>query len=77
MIANPDAVLYFTSLPDYDIPVMVDSKKTRLQESLEIWETVTLEPAFAATTLILFLNKIDIFKEKLKTSSYKKTFPVR
>jgi len=75
VIQNPDAVLYFTSLTDFDVPIMVDSPKTKLQESLEIWESVVKAPAFANSIVILFLNKVDLFTEKLKKVDMTKAFP--
>jgi len=74
VIQNPDAVLYFTSLTDFDVPIMVDSKKTKLAESLEIWESVVKAPAFANSITILFLNKIDLFTDKIKKVQMSKTF---
>jgi len=74
VIPNPDAVLYFTALPDFDVPITVDSKKTKMQESLEIWESVVQTPAFAKATVVLFLNKSDLFASKLKTAQMSDTF---
>jgi GTPase SAR1 family protein len=66
VIEHPNAVLYFTSLPDYDVPVMVDSDKTKMSESVEIWQSVCEEPSFSNSVMILFLNKVDLFDEKIK-----------
>lgn len=74
VIENPNAVLYFTSLPDYDVPVMVDSDKTKMEESIEIWQSVCEEPSFANSVMILFLNKVDLFEEKLKKNKGMPTF---
>eukprot|EP01128_Nolandella_sp_AFSM9_P003342 TRINITY_DN142_c0_g1_i2.p1 TRINITY_DN142_c0_g1~~TRINITY_DN142_c0_g1_i2.p1 ORF type:complete len:369 (+),score=122.00 TRINITY_DN142_c0_g1_i2:278-1384(+) len=75
VIENPDAVLYFTSLPDWDVPIMVDSKKTKMEESIEIWESVVNTEAFSDAIIILFLNKVDLFDEKIKKINLKDTFP--
>lgn len=77
VIPNPDAVLYFTSLPDFDVPIMVDAKKTKMQESEEIWESVVKTEAFSKSIIILFLNKSDLFAEKIQKVDLAKTFPVR
>jgi len=37
----------------------------RMDEALYLFEDVTSSPYFANTSIILFLNKVDLFKEKL------------
>lgn len=44
VIEKPNAVLYFHALPDFDVPITLESKKMRLQESLEVWESVRPVP---------------------------------
>lgn len=39
-----------------------------MQEALMLWESIANSQWFAKSALILFLNKIDLFKEKVATS---------
>lgn len=55
---------------------MVDAEKTKMQESLEIWQNVSETEAFADSILILFLNKVDLFREKIAKVPLKDTFKV-
>merc|ERR1719228_756756 len=43
-------------------------KKNRLKESIELFKKIQTFQWLAHTTFILFLNKVDVFKEKLQTS---------
>jgi hypothetical protein len=44
-------------------------------ESLLLFDEICNSPWFAETAFILFLNKVDLFKEKIKTVDLKGTFP--
>ena len=45
------------------------------EDSITLWREVCTNALLAKTTLILFLNKIDRFKEKLPVSPMKNYFP--
>jgi len=42
-----------------------DSKTNRLVESLKLWKALTSSQFFKKTPFVLFLNKSDLFREKL------------
>lgn len=44
-------------------------------ESLLLFDEICNSPWFADTAFILFLNKVDLFKEKIKRVDLKVTFP--
>jgi guanine nucleotide-binding protein subunit alpha len=46
-----------------------------MQEALMLFESIVNSQWFSKSSLILFLNKIDLFKEKLLTSPITKYFP--
>jgi len=46
-----------------------------LPESLLLFDEICNSPWFADTAFILFLNKIDLFKEKIKRVNLNVTFP--
>eukprot|EP00462_Mataza_sp_D1_P015951 CAMPEP_0175150206 /NCGR_PEP_ID=MMETSP0087-20121206/17731_1 /TAXON_ID=136419 /ORGANISM="Unknown Unknown, Strain D1" /LENGTH=347 /DNA_ID=CAMNT_0016436105 /DNA_START=1 /DNA_END=1044 /DNA_ORIENTATION=+ len=60
------AVLFITSLSEYDQVLEEDRTRNRMQESLKLFEGITNLPWFKTTAMILFLNKNDIFQEKVK-----------
>jgi len=60
------AMIFVTAISEYDQVLYEDEKKNRLLESVEVFENVCNNKFFANTTMILFLNKIDLFEDKLK-----------
>lgn len=52
-----------------------DDSVNRTTESLSLFEQICNSPFFKDTTIVLFLNKADIFREKLKTSPLSHRFP--
>jgi len=65
------AIIYCASLSEYDQQLREDSAVNRLQESLLLFDEVCNSAWFAKTPFILFLNKVDLFKEKIKTVDLK------
>ena len=49
--------------------------QNQMQEALMLFESICNSQWFIQTSIILFLNKIDLFKEKLPQSPVKKYFP--
>jgi guanine nucleotide-binding protein G(i) subunit alpha len=47
----------------------------RMEESLRLFDEVCNSPWFSRTSLILFLNKSDLFKEKIKHVDLNVAFP--
>jgi guanine nucleotide-binding protein G(i) subunit alpha len=68
------AVIFVASLDDWDIPCPEEPNKTRLQESLEVFESMINHEWFSQLPWILFLNKSDLFAEKLKKVNLSETF---
>jgi guanine nucleotide-binding protein G(i) subunit alpha len=46
-----------------------------MQEALTLFDSICNSRWFVKTSIILFLNKIDLFKEKLPLSPMSKYFP--
>jgi guanine nucleotide-binding protein subunit alpha len=46
-----------------------------MQEALMLFESICNSQWFIRTSIILFLNKIDLFKQKILVSPVKKYFP--
>lgn len=59
------AILFIASLSEYDQVLAEDRTRNRLVESLSLFEGILSLPWFKNTAIILFLNKNDIFSEKI------------
>lgn len=70
-----NAVLFVASLAEYDLYVPEDPETIRMHESLRLFESICNVKWFAHATLLLFLNKKDIFEEKIKTKPLTVCFP--
>lgn len=66
--------IYLAALDEYDMTLEEDSKTNRLEESLRLFSQVTGSQFFEGTTWILFLNKFDLFQEKLRRLPLPKSF---
>mmetsp|Transcript_5207 Transcript_5207/g.6046 ORF Transcript_5207/g.6046 Transcript_5207/m.6046 type:complete len:360 (-) Transcript_5207:797-1876(-) len=58
-------VLYVAAASEYDQPLFEDKSRNRLVEALGLFGSVANTATFKETTMILFLNKSDIFRDKL------------
>jgi len=67
---NATMILFVASLADYDLKLEEDSTRNRMYESLDLYAGVAEMPWFAETPIVLFLNKEDIFKKKLKQTPF-------
>lgn len=60
------ALLYVANLNDYNQTLTEDSTKNRLEDSLALFEAVVNLRWFERTAVVVFLNKEDLFKEKIQ-----------
>jgi len=60
------AVIFFTSLCEYDQVLEEDKKRNRVEESLDLLKMICTEKAFKNVAMIIFYNKDDLFREKIK-----------
>jgi hypothetical protein len=60
------ALIFVTSVSEYNQRLYEDEDVGRMEESLTLWESVANSRWFLGATLILFLNKMDLFREKLE-----------
>jgi len=60
------AIIYCVALNEYDMKLPEDEKTNGLMESLELFEEICNSKWFVKTSIIVFLNKSDLFKEKIK-----------
>mmetsp|Transcript_19614 Transcript_19614/g.75283 ORF Transcript_19614/g.75283 Transcript_19614/m.75283 type:complete len:360 (+) Transcript_19614:56-1135(+) len=60
-------IIFFVGLSDYDLPLTEDPTVNRLDESLTVFKKTINNIWFEAKPVVLFLNKKDLFEDKIKT----------
>jgi len=69
------SILFLISLSGYDQCLFEDHEVNQMEDALTIWESICSSQWFKDTSIILFLNKDDLFRRKIQTSSVKQYFP--
>ncbi|GAA5890056.1 hypothetical protein JCM5296_004756 [Sporobolomyces johnsonii] len=62
-------LLFVAAISEYDQFLYEDETQPRLTETLMLWESISSSPWFRKTSLVLFLNKIDLFAQKIQSGS--------
>lgn len=65
---NVTALMFLVAISEYDQVLFEDESVNRLQESLTLFDSICNSRWFIKTSIILFLNKIDLFAEKIARS---------
>ncbi|KAF8887649.1 G-protein alpha subunit [Gymnopilus junonius] len=63
---NVQAIIFLAPVSCFDERLAEDSRVNRLEDSFLLWRHVCGSKLLASSTMILFLNKCDILKKKLK-----------
>ena len=69
------AIIYCVALNEYDMKLWEDQTVNRMKESLELFEEICNSKWFTKTAIILFLNKADLFKDKIEKVDINTLFP--
>jgi len=72
---NVTAVLFVAAISAYDQVLYEDESTGRMTEALDLFEEITNSEWFERTSMILFLNKKDLFRAKLDKVPLKDYFP--
>ena len=72
---NVTLIIFCVSLSEYDQVLLEENNQNRLEESIALFDSVVNSRWFARTSVVLFLNKIDVFAEKLQYSPLENHFP--
>ncbi|KAJ7718026.1 guanine nucleotide binding protein, alpha subunit [Mycena maculata] len=62
-----DAIIFLAPLSCFDQVLAEDETVNRLEDSILLWKAIVSSPLLKETSLILFLNKCDILRAKLRS----------
>ncbi|VEL09983.1 unnamed protein product [Protopolystoma xenopodis] len=62
-------------MSEYDLKLIEDQSTNRMHESMRLFASICNSPWFVNTSVILFLNKRDLFEEKIAKSPLTICFP--
>jgi len=69
------AVIFCVAMSEYDLNLYEDDRTNRMHESLKLFKEIANTKWFLNTSMILFLNKKDLFQEKIKKVDLTVAFP--
>jgi len=72
---NVTAVIFVAAISEYDQRLFEDEATNRVDEALKLFDEICNSRWFKDTSLLLFLNKRDLFEEKIKRIPLKDHFP--
>jgi len=59
------AVIFCVALSEYDLKLFEDDQTNRMHESLKLFKEICNSKWFVETSIVLFLNKTDLFEQKI------------
>lgn len=72
---NITAVIFVLATSEYDQMLFEDERVNRMHESIMLFDALLNSKWFQKVPFILFLNKIDLFEQKVKRTPIRKYFP--
>ncbi|KAJ3164685.1 guanine nucleotide-binding protein subunit alpha [Geranomyces variabilis] len=72
---NVTVIVFLVAISEYDQVLLEDDSVNRMHEALTLFDSICNSRWFVQTSIILFLNKIDLFRQKLPRSPMRKFFP--
>ncbi|KAJ7083902.1 G-protein alpha subunit [Mycena epipterygia] len=69
------SIIFCTALSEYDQVLLGQPSVNHLRDSLVLFDSVINSRWFRRTSVILFLNKIDVFQRKLREKPLERYFP--
>lgn len=69
------AIIFCVALSGYDLVLAEDEEMNRMIESMKLFDSICNSKWFVETSIILFLNKKDLFEEKIARSPLTICFP--
>ncbi len=68
------AIIFVVAMDGYDMKLYEDENVNRIQEARKLFDDIVNSKWFQSTNIVLFLNKSDLFAEKIKTVDLKVCF---
>ncbi|XP_062290070.1 guanine nucleotide-binding protein G(q) subunit alpha-like [Scomber scombrus] len=72
---NVTSVIFLVALSEYDQVLSESANENRMEESIALFRTIIRSKWFEESSVILFLNKIDLLEEKIMYSHLVDYFP--
>jgi GTPase SAR1 family protein len=69
-----NSVIFVAALSEFDQVLYEDETQNRMEEAISLFDQIVNSRWFADTSMILFLNKKDLFEMKIQKASIKKHF---
>ncbi|KAL3080541.1 hypothetical protein niasHS_013735 [Heterodera schachtii] len=70
-----NAIIFVAAINEYDQKLREDNKTNRLIEAMELFDGIANSKFFTKSSMILFMNKKDLFAEKIQRVSLNILFP--
>ena len=61
--------MFLTAISEYDQVLREDNRTNRMLESVNLFDTILNYQWFLGTAVVLFLNKMDLLREKIDNIS--------
>jgi len=71
---NVYIVLFVVAISEYDQVMYEDEDSNRVMDALDLFEDISNSKWFCDTNVVLFLNKVDLFNEKIKVVPLERYF---
>ncbi|XP_072310820.1 guanine nucleotide-binding protein G(q) subunit alpha-like [Eucyclogobius newberryi] len=69
------SIMFLAALSEYDQVLIESDSVNRMEESMALFQTILQSPWFIHASVMLFLNKVDLLKEKIMYSHLVDYFP--
>ncbi|CAL8086512.1 unnamed protein product [Calicophoron daubneyi] len=69
------AIIFVVAMSEYDLTLAEDQEMNRMMESMRLFSSICNNQWFTETSIILFLNKRDLFEDKITKSPLTICFP--
>uniref|UniRef100_A0A672KR23 Guanine nucleotide binding protein (G protein), alpha inhibiting activity polypeptide 2a n=2 Tax=Sinocyclocheilus grahami TaxID=75366 RepID=A0A672KR23_SINGR len=69
------AIIFCVAMSAYDLVLAEDEEMNRMHESMKLFDSICNNKWFTETSIILFLNKKDLFEQKITHSPMTICFP--
>ncbi|EDV56282.1 G protein alpha q subunit [Drosophila erecta] len=73
--SNVTSIMFLVALSEFDLSLAESENDNRMEESKALFRNIISFPWFQKSSLILFLNKEDLFEEKILTTDLADYFP--